>query len=132
MFVRGLRRARKDKARIENFNSRWEHLTEIHRLTTKDFIEPLEPYASNMKSTEYLKFQELINDMNEWYNEINSNINQAKQSHLSRYATSIKKVAIRSIKLCKKYKVYPDIESVNYVASEKALYLNGNKHYTFG
>ena len=69
--------------------------------------------------------------MDDWRDEINSHINDARQNHLSRYATAIKKVAMKSMKLCQKYQVYSDIDSVEYVASEKAIYLNGKKHYTF-
>ena len=129
--VRANRYARREKARIEYFNWRWNKLRNIHQLLVKDMLQPLEPFLNKMSSNEYIKLKEYIQDMDDWRDEINSHINDATQNHLSRYATAIKKVAMKSMKLCKKYRVYSDIQSIEYVASEKALYLNGKKHYTF-
>ena len=129
--VRANRYARREKARIEYFNRRWQKLRDIHQLVVKDFLQPLEPLLDKMSRNEYMKLNEYIQDMNDWRDEINRHINNATQNHLSRYATAIKKVAMKSIKLCKKYRAYSDIQSIEYVASEKALYLNGKKHYTF-
>ena len=129
--VRANRYARREKARIEYFNWRWQKLMGIHQLVVKDFLQPLEPFLDKMSRNEYIKLNEYIQDMDDWRDEINRRINDATQNHLSRYATAIKKVAMKSIKLCKKYRLYSDIQSIKYVASEKALYLNGKKHYTF-
>lgn len=129
--VRANRYAQREKARIGVFNRRWQKLRDIHQLVVKDFLQPLEPFWDKMSGKEYIKLNEYIQDMNDWRDEINRHINNATQNHLSRYGTAIKKVAMKSIKLCKKYRVYSDIQSIEYVASEKALYLNGKKHYTF-
>ena len=69
--------------------------------------------------------------MNYWYNYINKNIRYANQNDLSRYATAIKKVAMKAIKLCKKYGACKNIQSVEYVAVEKTIYVNGKKRYIF-
>ena len=130
-WVRANRYARREKARIEYFNRRWHKLRDIQQLVVKDFLQPLEPFLDKMTRNEYIKLNEYRQDMNAWCDEINRHINDATQNHLSRYATAIKKVAMKSIKLCKKYRVYLNIQSIEYVASEKALYLNGKKHYTF-
>lgn len=120
-----------EKARMEYFNLRWQILWDIHQSVVKDFLQPLEPLWNKMSRNEYLKLNGYIQDMNDWRDEINRHINNATQSHLSRYATAIKKAAMQSMQLCQKYGVYPDIQSIEYVASEKTLYLNGKKYYTF-
>jgi hypothetical protein len=120
-----------EKVRVENFNRRWKKLWNIHQSVVKDFLQPLEPLWDKMSRNEYLKLNGYIQDMNDWRNEINRHINNATQSHLSRYATAIKKTAMKSMELCQKYGVYPDIQSIEYVASEKTLYLNGKKYYMF-
>lgn len=129
--VKSYRYAKREKSRIAYFNWRWEHLNEIRERVIDDFVIPLEPFIDCMTSNEHIKLNEYIQEMNDWYEEINRHINDATQNNLSRYATTIKKVAMKSIKLCKKYNVYTDIYSIEYVANEKALYLNEEKHYTF-
>ena len=98
-------------------------------MIVKDFLQPLEPFLNKMTTNEYIKLKEYIQDMDDWHDEINRHINDATQNHLSRYATAIKRVAMKSKKLCQKYRVYSDIQPIEYVPSEKALYLNGKKHY---
>lgn len=120
-----------EKVRVEYFNRRWQKLWNIHQSVVKEFLQPLEPLWNKMSRNEYLKLNRYIQDMNDWRDEINRNINNATQSHLSHYATAIKKTAVKSMKLCQKYGVYPDIQSIEYVAGEKTLYLNGKKYYMF-
>jgi len=129
--VRAHRYEQRQKARINRFNSRWHKLRSIHNSVIEDFVHPLEPVLKERSVNEYIKLSEYIRDMTDWHDEINSHINDATQNNLSRYATAIKKVAIKSMKLCKKYEVYSDIESIEYIAKEKTLYMNGRKHYTF-
>ena len=125
------RYTRRENDRIEYFNLRWHKLRDIHDLVVKDFLQPLEPFLGELTYNEYTKFNEYVEDMDEWRSVINENINNARQNHLSRYATSIKKAAMKSIKLCKKYGVYSDIHSVEYDGSRKMLMLNGKDRYCF-
>jgi hypothetical protein len=129
--IRAHHDVRRAKARIEYFNWRWHKLVNIHQLVVNDFLKPLQPVSANMSATEYAKLTQYTRRMDYWHEEINQNINQATQKHLSQYATSIKNVAMTSMKLCKKYGVYSDIESLEYVSTEKTIYLNGEQHYTF-
>ena len=130
-LVRESQYAHREKASIEYFNLRWQQLTDIHQLVVKDFLQPLEPFSGDLTYNEYAKLNEYVKDMDEWRSVINTNINNARQNHLSRYATAIKKAAMKSIKLCKKYGVYSDIHSVEYDGSKKMLMLNGKDHYCF-
>ncbi|MDZ7759473.1 MAG: hypothetical protein U5L00_04355 [Desulfovermiculus sp.] len=129
--VKSYHYANRKESRIEYFNWRWEHLNEIHQLVLDDFVIPLEPFLDNMTNNECIKLEKYVQKMSDWQNDIIRNINEANQNHLSSYATAIKKVAMKSMMLCKKYCVYSDIETVKYISSETAIYLNDEKHYTF-
>lgn len=136
LFAKGILReinyVRAQNARIDRFNAWWHGLNEIHRLVVQDFVEPLNDVTAQMTSNEYTYLTTYIQEMNSWHDEINAHINDARMNHLSRYATAIKRTAVKSMKLCQKYKVYGDIQSVTYDATRKMILLNGRDQYCFG
>lgn len=126
-----IREAKRAKARVDKFNARWHRLTHIHRLVTNEFVEPLNVNFSKLTVSEQNAINNYVGEMNEWFNAIRGNINNSGLKHLSRYATAIKKTAMKSMIICKKYGIYSDIVSVEYDASRKVLLLNGRDHYCF-
>jgi len=133
LLARGISRelgyVRRENARIDYFNWRWDKLVHIQMLIAQDFIDPLAAVASQLKACEEEQLAEYIEDMMAWHSSIAQHINDARQNHLSRYATACKKTAMTAIRLCKKYGVYTDIESVEYDAERKMIILNGQDHY---
>ncbi len=129
MHLQNERYRAQSQAAVERFNERWNRLTDIQNKVANAFVDEV---IEDINAKELEKLMSHINEMQFWNKEINENIDIAKNSHLSKYATRIKNVALMSIKLCKKYKKYSDIETVEYIAKEKMLYLNGEEFYYFG
>jgi|GEM_PF-4120097 len=136
-FTFGWLEAEREFARIDKFNAKWQRLTRIHGYLQKDFLNPISAAveASDvdiMTPREFMKLWSCENLMNFWHNDINSNINIARLTHLSKYATSIKATALKAIGLCQKCKIYPDIASYGYEGKRKCVVLNGNDLYYLG
>lgn len=128
-IIKLLNQANREDARVERFNEKWQRLNQIVDYVNGDFIGPLDRVADQMTEKELQKLQEYIADMSDWHHSINAHINEARQNHLSRYATAIKKTALKAMKLCQKYDVYTDIASVEYDGQRKMVLLNGVDQY---
>jgi hypothetical protein len=85
-----------------------------------------------MEPSERGRLLACMQEMEQLRNANNKDVNGCRQNHLSRYATTIKKLALEAISLCKKYGVYDDIEKFDYDASKKAITLNGHDIYHLG
>lgn len=129
MHLQNQRYASRSQAAIDKLNERWFRLVEIQNIMAKDFVDEVIEDLDGNDAGELLS---LIDDMQFWNKDINEKIHLANNSHLSKYATCIKKVALLSIKLCMKYGAYSDIESVRYDAKEKMIYLNNDSLYYLG
>jgi len=116
--------------RAHVFNERWEQLTKIRELIYNDFVVPA--LSNPLTPTENAKLCEYGTEMAEWQALINSDIETANQHDLNKFATSIKKTALKAIKLCIKYKNYDNITSVNYDAQKKTIQINGKDYYYLG
>jgi len=127
--INAQQQARREQLRVAEFNDKWNRLVHFHNLVIKNFCTPLEPYFERMTEKEVMKLLEYIEDMDDWYDQINDLIDYATKGDLARYGTSIKKAALKSMNLCKKYSVYSDMHVIEYVADEKTIYLNGNRYY---
>lgn len=124
--------AEREAARISRFGERWQRLVEIQKLILKDFFEPLARVEYEMTDSEICKLTEYMDVCNEWLVAIDNDVDNARQNHLGRYATSLKTVATKSIGLCKKYKIYGDIHSFGYDSKKKTVLLNGIDLYYLG
>jgi hypothetical protein len=124
--------AERTAARIGRFNERWHRLTTIHDYVRNELLTPLDTASAKFTPLERGRLIGYASAMGEWFNAINSNVSNARQNHLSRYATAIKITAMRAIGLCKKYGVYNDITSYHYDARRKCVMLNGQELYYLG
>ena len=124
-------RVQREKEKVARFNERWQKLNHIYISVPKNFLVPLEPLQERLTNNELTKLYEYLVEMKWWRTHISNNINSARQSDLSRYAVCLKQVAIKSMKLCKKYGVRSDIQTIEYIAKKKILYLNGRKYCSF-
>ena len=85
---------------IDNFNERWNRLVKIHNLVLSEWVTgELSRQSSN---NELIKLKKYIVEAKEWNTAIDGNIDDAKQSHLSKYSTQLKNMALTSMKLNKK------------------------------
>jgi hypothetical protein len=116
--------------RAKAFNERWQHLMKVRELIYNDFVTTA--LAHTLTPTESAKLCEYNNDMEQWQIVIANDIEIANQHDLNKYATSIKKTALKAIKLCIKYKLYSDITSVQYNAETKTIQINNQDWYYLG
>ena len=131
-FTFGFNQAEREADRIRKFNERWKRLTTIHEYLLNDFVRPLDSASERLTVSEYSKFVEYLEEVSSWNNAISSSIDDANQNHLTRYSTSIRKLAMKAIRLCQKYDVYGDIEAIEYVAKQKTIVFNGEALYYIG
>jgi len=129
MHLKNERSRAQSHAAIERFNERLVRLRNIQNIIATEFVDEV---IEELHGKEAQKILSYIDEMQFWNNEIEENIEIANNSYLSKYATRIKNVALYSIKLCKKYNKYTDIETIEYIAKEKMIYLNGNEYYYLG
>lgn len=114
----------------EKFNEKWHRLEKIRNNLHEHFITPLN--GINVSAAEANAFHGLLVESNDRRKFIQESINSCSVTELSKYATSIKKLALLAFKLCKKYQIYSDIDNVIYKASDKAIFLNGEIIYFLG
>lgn len=131
-YTFGFIQAEREAARVGRFNERWQRLLQIEDFVQTDFVSPLDDVMDRMTVNEYSKLCDYVVEMTNWSTAINDAINDARQQHLSRYATAIKRTTLKALGLCKKYKVYDDIETYEYVAQRKVIVLNGRDLYFLG
>jgi len=113
----------------DTFNTRWLRLNGIVPKVMDNFVMPL--VEGQLTSNEWQKLQHDLTEMYGWHVNINDKINCATNTDLSRYATCIKRVALRSIKLCGKYKIC-NVESVEFASYSKTIVVNGEALYCLG
>jgi len=124
-----VRRAERINASVAAFNARWQKLNAIRGDIVERFVKPLieQPLTAN----ELQQLNHDLEEVNGWGTAIAENINSATPGHLSRYATCIKRLVLRSLKLCQKYNVYANITSVEFTTYNKMVVLNGENLYCF-
>jgi len=131
-FTFGWKQAERDAARLGRFNERWQRLTKTHASIIDDFVTPLDSVIDRMTALEHARLVDCTSAMWDWYHTINNSVNDARPNHLSHYATSIKKTAMKALSLCKKYDVRDDIASHAYDAARKMIVLNGQDRFYLG
>ena len=123
---------RQSNAAVQRFNERWQRLQKIQNMVADDYVNGLVSVQESLTQKEYDKLVERIRDSQEWADVIEKGIDVAVNADLSKYATSVKNVALMAIKLCIKYNVYDDIDSVSYDAGRKMIILNGEDFFLLG
>ena len=127
--LRNERRRTQSYAAVEKFNERLNRIRSIQNDISDKFVDKV---ISELNDQDLDRLMLAINDMQFWNNYIDENVDIANNSDLSMYATRVKKTGILAIKLCKKYGKYSDIDSVDYLAKEKEIQLNGKSIYYLG
>jgi len=122
----------RERARAIRFHDRWHDLVAIYGHINKTFFEPLAEIEHLLTPSELAKLIELMTGATEWIRAIDANITDARQNNLTRLATSLKLLALKSISTCKKYGVYSDIETVEYSPQRKMIVVNGGDLYFLG
>lgn len=132
--------------RIARFNEGWRRLTAIHDTVVEALLVPLDSICLPQRDSEQILKH--ATDMGEWRAAIGSNINDANGNHLRRYATAIKTVILKAVRLCQKHRLQATVEvSVNdnetvsapvaqsefaYDAKRKMITVNGNDLHFLG
>ncbi|MDX8397320.1 MAG: hypothetical protein R8K49_03265 [Mariprofundaceae bacterium] len=119
----------KSKDTAGKFNERWERLGHIQADLTEKFINEV---LGQLSSEEHDEFMPHIEEILGWQKKIHDNFSEVSSKHLSAYAQHLKNTAMLAIKLCKKYEIYNDINSVNYTDNSQILSLNNEEFYFFG
>jgi len=104
-------------------------LTDIHN----DLVErSVNTDLAVVDSAEKRKLLEACGSMQDWQIDINSSLENATDEHLSAYAEQIRNVTLFAIELCRKHRIYDDIESFGYNEPESMVELNGESLYFLG
>ena len=119
-------------AAVQRFNERLQRLRKIQNMVSDDYVDGLVSGQDSLTMKEDDNLADRIEDMQSWATAISENVDIANNGHLSKYATRVKTVAMTAIKLCMKYEVYDDIDSVMYQAKRKMILLNGEDFFFFG
>ncbi len=129
--LKGVQEAAKENARIQRFDQSRGQVGTVHTLVTCDFALPLHQKASDrMTAKEVQKINELANNANYHGQFLLDHVAEVNEQHLKNYAVAVRKLAIVAMKLCQKYCIYSDIQSVTYDSRRKMIMLNGNDHYS--
>lgn len=112
------------------FNERWHRLNTILGLIGEDFVKPLNGKTVSVKESNRINV--CWTDATKSKESIAGNVNTCSATELSKYATSIKKLAMISFELCRKCSVYDDIVDFGYDTSSKTFMLNGVSKYFLG
>lgn len=124
--------ARRDQQRIDRFNEKWKRLNAIAEEVREHCVLPLVLMSADLNGKELDKLQDHWNDVVDWSSAIANDIDGAQLRHLSQYATAIKRVTLYAVKLCQKYSVLNDIESVRYNAASKSILINEEDFFYLG
>lgn len=109
----------KEGERIARFNDRWHRLTTIHEAVTEALLIPVDSIPLPQRESEQILRH--ATDMGEWRVAIGSDINNANGNHLRRYATTIKTVILKAVRLCQKHRLHATVDvRVNDNATVKA------------
>ena len=130
--LRSGQRRRQSYESIQKFNERWARLQRIQDLVSDNFVDELASINDSLTKKENDTLVERLEEMRAWVEAISEDIDIATNAHLSKYATRIKSVALMAIKLCRKYEVYNDVDSVSYDAKRKMILLNEDDLYFLG
>ena len=101
-------------------------------MVSDNFVDELASINDSLTKKENDTLVERLEEMRAWVEAISEDIDIATNAHLSKYATRIKSVALMAIKLCRKYEVYNDVDSVSYDAKRKMILLNEDDLYFLG
>ena len=131
-FTFGWKQAGREIEREEKFNERYMRLCKIQHLANQRFLTPCEDNHDLMKESELIRLSGYVAEMSEWQIAIDESRENARQYHLTKYSTAIRKAVVTALKLCEKYKIGETISIVEYDSREKMIRLNGKDLYFIG
>lgn len=126
--ISGHRKMQRDNQKVAELNEKWDRLNQCLIALDSDFLQPL--FEDDPLSI--AEHDRLVSDIEkavDWKEAINANVEHVGRRELSQYATSIKSL---TFKLCKKYSVFSDIESVRYNTATKTVLLNDQPLFYLG
>ncbi len=116
----------------KQLNERWNRLNDILIKMSDEFGPQLRSVFNQLTKGERKKYLALRDEVLSLKIKIGSNINFAKKSDISIYATVIRRLSMKIINLCKKYGVASDVVSVEYDSKIKMIKINGEDRYYIG
>ena len=130
-FAREHKKSQRENDRIRQLNEKWQRLNQCVLVLKDEFIMPLidDAIITNAEDDRLAVAMEKVTD---WADSIDANINSIGRQELSQYATSIKNLTLMTIKLCAKYSIFTDIESVRYNTATKTILLNEEPLFYLG
>lgn len=131
-FTFGWKQAEREIEREKKFDERYARLCAIQVLANERFLTPCENSQELMKEAELIRLAGYVSEMSEWQVAIDESRENARQNHLTKYSTAIRKSVVTAMKLCKKYGIGEPIDDVCYDAKEKTIKMNGKDLYCVG
>lgn len=129
-YLQDQRRQAARRRTLNRFDEKWGRLNSIYENLRDNFLSPLNGREASQADQD--KIATIFYATKEMRESISDRINDCGMADLSKYATSLKKLAIAALLLCKKLSVYDDIDSVSYNSASKSIYLNGESIYFLG
>jgi len=110
-------------------NTRFESLVDIHEDLQQRFITKV---LAQLNDKDALQLTDRIKKIETLKQQISEHTKSIETRDLHQYAFSLKEAAMLAMKLCKAYKVYNNMKSINYNAETRMIELNGEELYFFG
>ena len=85
------RRRMQSYVATERFNERLNRIRDIQNDISEQFVDEV---FDDLNSSDLKKLMAAIDDMQSWKNDINENVEIAKNSDLSKYATRVQKTGV--------------------------------------
>ena len=114
----------RDAEEAEEFNERWNRLVEIQGDMLDEFLFPV-LISDELTASDSADLEKCLGELVSWFDAINGNLENVRRDRLSGYAAAIAEAAVKAIRLCGKYGVYGDIQSVEYVSRREMIVVNG-------
>ena len=113
----------------DDFDDRWNRLIDNQNKISDNFIDELAEFQDQQTQEEYDTLMSYIEEMNDQNRYINEIIDTATNRDLGHYAKTIKNVALVTLGLCQKYRVFNDVDTYGYDTGEKTIQINGEDFY---
>lgn len=114
---------------LAQVNARWKLLVDIHHDLQERFIDKVLVQLNDKDKLMLIPRLKKIATLKQY---VFDHMETVEARYLHQYAFCLKEAAMLAIKMCKKYKVYDDIESFKYNAETKMVELNGEGLYFLG
>jgi hypothetical protein len=109
-----------------------ERLERIHNTMLLNYRDLINRVQSSLRQNECQQLIKCRDEAEDWRRTIRSDLQYMMQGNISKYATRVRTLALKTLKLSQKYGIDPNIRSVQYDSPSKMLRINDKNTYFMG